>query len=116
VTADESPAAAYAWALGHARGVSTWRLRRLEARARRRADGLVTARQLATWAAIRDALRERGVDLPADTDPGRPWRERLVSAARLALGVIVVVALAAMVVAVVISAGAGAGLDTRGRP
>jgi hypothetical protein len=58
----ESPAGVYTWALGHARGLSTWRLRRLERRARRR--GLATGRQLATLAAVRAVLQERGVDLP----------------------------------------------------
>jgi hypothetical protein len=58
----DSPADVYMWALGHARGVPTWRLRWMERRTRRR-GGCVTARQLATRAAIRQALIERGVDL-----------------------------------------------------
>lgn len=59
----DSPAAVYVWALGHARGLPTWRLRWMERRMRRR-SGPMTARQLATRAAIRHVLIERGIDLP----------------------------------------------------
>jgi hypothetical protein len=109
----ESPAAVYTWALGHARGLSTWRLRRLEARARRRAEGLVTAQQLATLAAVRAVLLERGVDLP-DAGERPSWRAAVVSGARLAAGIAAVAVLVAIVVASVIAAVTGAGLDVRG--
>jgi hypothetical protein len=59
----DSPAAVYVWALGHARGLPTWRLRWMERRVRRR-SGRMTARQLATRAAIPHVLIERGIDLP----------------------------------------------------
>jgi hypothetical protein len=107
----ESPAAVYTWAVGHARGLSTWRLRRLEARARRR--GVTTARQLATMAAVRAVLLERGVDLP-DAGERPSWRAAVVSGARLAAGLAAVAVLVAIVVASVIAAATGAGLDTRG--
>jgi len=61
---DESPAHAYAWELARARRRPTWWLQWRERRFARVRHPPPVA--MARWAAVRDALRERGVEPPVD--------------------------------------------------